>query len=105
MEDKSMVVEMDTELNNTLQYLYYMVGTYKEVVKDILSNKRNINANKELLDYYNKELIDYSTQFKALQEETVANLCDIPEGKRAVYYMDFVKQCIYIQEIIDINEK
>jgi hypothetical protein len=102
MMNERITVQLDEELNNTIQYLFYMVESYKEVINDLLSNKRNINANKELLDHYNNEYINYNMQLSAIKEEAIKALCNVPEGKKAIYYIDFIKQCIVITDIVDI---
>lgn len=102
MKEK-ITIPIDVELNNTIQYLFYMTESYKDIVKDLLDNKRNINGNKELIDYYNNEYINYNMQFMAIKEEALNTLYNVPENKRAVYYIDFIRQCIVITDIIDIN--
>lgn len=102
MKEK-ITIPIDVELNNTIQYLFCMTESYKDIVKDLLDNKRNINGNKELLDYYNNEYINYNMQFMAIKEEVLNTLYNVPENKRAVYYIDFIKQCIVITDIIDIK--
>lgn len=37
-----------------------------------------------------------------LKEETINSLCEIPENKRAIYYIDFIRQCIVITDMVDI---
>lgn len=103
MKNEYITIHLDAELNNTFQYLFYMTESYKEVIKDLLDNKRNINGNKELLDYYNNEYINYNMQLSALKEETINALYEIPNNKRAVYYIDFIRHCIVITDIIDIQ--
>lgn len=102
MLDKHITVQLDSELNNTIQYLFYLTESYREIVKDLIDNKRNINGNKELLDYYIEEYNNYNIQLMTLKEETVGALCEIPENKRAIYYIDFIRQCIVITDIVDI---
>ena len=103
MKNESMIVQLNADLCNTIQYLYYMTDAYKEVLQDLIDNKRCIDANKELLDYYNNEYIHYNVQLKTIKEEAIHALCDIPEDKQAIYYIDFVRQCIVITDMKDIK--
>lgn len=103
MLDKPIELDINEETCNALQYLHYIVTSYSEIVKEILSNKRGVNANKELLDYYNELYINYSVELKILQEELVNSLYEIPKGQYAVYYIDFTKQILVITNLVSSN--
>ena len=100
---KGRSIQLDAELSNTFQYLFYMTESYKEILKDLLDNKRGINGNKELLDYYNNEYINYNMQLLSLKEEVAHMISDMPDNKQAVYYIDFIRQCLVITDIVDIK--
>lgn len=99
------IIPLPENLANTLQYLYYITQSYETIVKEVLSNKRGLNANKELLDYYNSQYIDYNLQLKTLQEEVINEYGNIPNGASAKYHIDFVKQKLIIESIINPMEK
>ncbi len=99
MLEKPIMFDLNEEICNALQYLHYIVSSYSEILKDILSNKRGINANKELLDYYNEQYIKYNVELKTLQEELVHDFYDVPAGSFAIYYIDFINQQLVITSI------
>lgn len=99
------VIQLNPELCDTIQYLFYTVESYKAIIEDLITNKRCINADKQLLEYYNNEYINYSIQFRTLQEETINTVYNVPELKKAIYYVDFIRQCIVITDLVDIINK
>ena len=96
MENIHIELALEENLRDTIQYLYYMKESYSEIIKDIIENKRCINSNKELLDYYNEQYLDYNLKLKALQEEVVYDLYPIESGQSAIYYVDFHRSKIII---------
>lgn len=105
MLNEPIIIQLNQELCESIQYLYYMTESYKAILEDLISNKRCINANKELLNYYNNEYINHSIEFRTLQEETINTVYEVPENKKAVYYIDFIRQCIVITDLVDIINK
>lgn len=99
MLEEPIVFDLNEEVCNALQYLHYITSSYSEILKEILSNKRGLNANKELLDYYNEQYINYNIELRAFQEELVHDLYEVPVGSYAIYYIDFVSQQLIITSI------
>ena len=56
--EKPIVFNITEEENNLIHYYHLLTETYKNVLIDIISNRRCINANKELLNY-NKESMNW----------------------------------------------
>lgn len=102
MLKEPLVFKLDENVCTTLHYLFYMTESYSEILKDILTNKRCINANKELLDYYNEQYIEYNIKFKTLQDEVLYSIYDLPEKTKAVFHLDFMKQELIITDLIQV---
>ena len=102
MLKEPLTFKLDENVCTTLHYLFYMTESYSEILKDLLSNKRCINANKELLDYYNEQYIEYSIKFKTLQDEVLYSMYDLPEKTKAVFHLDFMKQELIITDLIQV---
>ncbi len=103
MLQEPVVIQLEEKVCHTIQYLFYIADSYTEILKDILSNKRNTNADKELLDYYNEKYINACIEYKTFQEELVNSLYDIPAKTKASFYIDFMKQELVIVDIIPVK--
>lgn len=97
--NEKIIVPIDETICEYAQYLFYMSGSYKSVLNDILSNKRDTNANKELLDYYNKEYLKYNVELEILKNELIHSVYDVPEDNSIDYYIDFINSSIVITNI------
>ena len=42
-------------------------------------------------------------QLLSLKEEVAHMISDMPDNKQAVYYIDFIRQCLVITDIVDIK--
>lgn len=96
---ENLIFELEEGLCETIQYLFYVTKSYEDIIKDILSNKRGTNANKELLDYYNEQYINHNLKLKLLQEEILNGLYEVPRGYRAVFYVDFMRKELVVTSI------
>lgn len=97
------VIPLEEDVCHTIQYLFYLSDSYAEILKDIISNKRNINANKELLNYYNELYTNAHLEYKIFQEELVNSLYEIPAETKASFYVDFMRQEIVITDLIPVK--
>lgn len=102
MIKEPLVFKLDDEVCKTLHYLFYMTDSYSEILKDIIMNKRCITANKELLDYYNEQYLEYNIKYKALQDEVLYSVFELPEKTKAVFHLDFMKQELIITDLIQL---
>ncbi len=102
MLKEPIVLPLEEDVCHTIQYLYYISDSYAEILKDLLSNRRNINANKELLKYYNDLYINAHLEYRTFQEELINSLYDMPDNTRANFYVDFMKQEVVIVDLIPI---
>ncbi len=105
MIKEPLVFKLEESMCNTLHYLFYMTESYSEIIKDIIENRRCMTANKELLDYYNEQYLEYNMQYKILQDEAVYSVYDLPSGTRAIYYLDFMKQELVITDLIQFQRE
>ena len=69
--EKPIVFNITEEENNLIHYYHLLTETYKNVLIDIISNRRCINANKELLNYYNDLYIKYNMEFNLIKNQIV----------------------------------
>ena len=102
MLKEPLVFELDDDVCSTLHYLFYMSDSYAEILKDIITNKRCMTANKELLDYYNEQYLEYNMKYKLLQDETIHSLFEMPEKTKAIFHLDFMKQQLIITDLIQL---
>lgn len=102
MLKEPLTFKIDEDVCNTLNYLFYMTDSYSAILKDIITNKRCITANKELLDYYNEQYLEYSMKYKALQDEVVYSVFELPKNTKAVFHLDFMKQELIITDLIQV---
>lgn len=97
-----LVFKLEESLCGTLHYLFYMTEAYSEILKDIIENKRCMTANKELLNYYNEQYLEYYMKYRTLQDEAVYSVFDLPANTKAIFHFDFMKQELIITELIQL---
>ena len=102
MIKEPLVFKLEESLCSTLHYLFYMTESYSEILKDIIENKRCITANKELLNYYNEQYLEYYMKYRTLLDEAVHSVFDLPENTKAIFHFDFMKQELVITELIQL---
>ncbi len=100
--EELIVFNITEEENNLIHYYFLLTETYKNVLVDIISNRRCLNANKELLNYYNDLYIKYDMEFNLIKNQIVdLYYTDKESNSNITFRFDF-RKC---QLIILNNEK
>lgn len=102
MLKEPLTFKLEDNVCETLHYLFCMTDSYSGIIKDIITNKRCITANKELLDYYNEQYLEYSMKYKLLQDEIVYSVFEMPENTKAIFHLDFMRQELVITDLIQL---
>ena len=102
MLKEPLVFKLEDDICNALHYLFYMSESYAEIIKDIITNKRSMTVNNELIDYYNEQYLEYNMKYKVLQDEAIYSVFDLPEGTKAIFHLDFMKQELIITDLIQV---
>ncbi len=101
-------IKIDEITCGYIQYLNHRVNGYKEVLTEIISNKRfGLNVDKKMFKMYNDLYIKYYTEFQTTKDVLIEELFPVKNRKtdtRYMYTIDYISNELIVEEMRDLHE-
>lgn len=86
--NKKIYIPIEEITCDYVQYLNHKVNSYKEILTEVLSNKRaGLEISRELFDEYNNEYMKIYLEFQTLKDTIIEELFPIESRDRDVNYL------------------
>lgn len=101
-------IKIDEITCGYIQYLNHRVNGYKEILTEVMSNKRfGLKIDEKLFEMYNDLYVKYYTEFQTTKDVLIEELFPVKNRKKDTMYMytiDYMSNELIVEEMRGLHE-